>query len=142
MHILLRSAGVALLFVVFASGGTALAQTGEPIRIGLLVPLTGGLAEFGIAAKPAVEFRLEEAGWKVAGRSIKLIVADTAAQPAMALDQGKKLVEHDKVHVVIGPFVSGPRLAVLLPPICPARRTMRLSGTSFPQLGHFSTEQG
>jgi branched-chain amino acid transport system substrate-binding protein len=103
---------VAMVWVVLVSGGTALAQTGEPIRIGLLVPQTGGLAEFGIAARPAVEFRLEEAGWKVAGRPIKLVVADSAAQPAVALDQGKKLVEHDKVHVVIGPFVSGPRLAV------------------------------
>jgi hypothetical protein len=34
---------------------------------------------------------------------------------------------------------SAPRLAVLFPPICPARFTIRLSGTGLPQCGHLST---
>jgi branched-chain amino acid transport system substrate-binding protein len=107
------AAAAALVLSVFlVLAQSAAAQTGEPIRVGVLVPLTGGLAEFGLAAKPAIELRFEEAGWKVAGRPIKLVVADSAAQPALALDQGKKLVEQDKVHLVIGPFISGPRLAV------------------------------
>jgi hypothetical protein len=33
---------------------------------------------------------------------------------------------------------SAPRLAVLFPPICPARFTTRLSGTGLPQCGHLS----
>jgi branched-chain amino acid transport system substrate-binding protein len=93
--------------------GTAPAQQGEPVRIGALLDMTGGFADFGLKFKTGIEFRLEEASWTVAGRPIKLIVADAASQqPAVALDQGKKLVEQDKVHVVIGPLTSGPRLAV------------------------------
>ena len=107
-----RTAGTVGLLMLLACHGPALAQTGEPVRIGALLPLTGMAAEFGRAARPGIELRLEEAGWKAAGRPIKLIVADSAAQPAVALDQGKKLVEQDKVHLVIGPFISGPRLAV------------------------------
>jgi hypothetical protein len=34
---------------------------------------------------------------------------------------------------------SAPRLAVLFPPICPARFTIKLSGTGLPQCGHLST---
>jgi len=34
---------------------------------------------------------------------------------------------------------AGPRLAVFLPPICPARLTIRLSETGLPQWGHLIT---
>lgn len=34
---------------------------------------------------------------------------------------------------------TGPRLAVLLPPICPARLTIRASGMGLPQCGQLST---
>jgi branched-chain amino acid transport system substrate-binding protein len=92
--------------------GPAFAQVAEPIRIGMILPVTGPFAELGLNAKTGIEFRVQEAGATVAGRSVRLILGDEAAQPSVALDQGKKLVEQDRVHLVIGPFVSGPRLAV------------------------------
>jgi len=102
-----------LLLLAVICAGPASAQQAEPVRIGALLDMTGGFADFGLKFKAGIEFRLEEANWAVAGRPITLIIADSASQqPAVALDQGKKLVEQDKVHVVIGPLTSGPRLAV------------------------------
>jgi branched-chain amino acid transport system substrate-binding protein len=103
-----------LLLLTLACAGTALAQPAQPpIRIGALLDMTGGFADFGQKFKAGLEFRLNEAKWTVAGRKVELIIADAASQsPTVALDQAKRLVEKDKVQVVIGPLTSGPRLAV------------------------------
>jgi branched-chain amino acid transport system substrate-binding protein len=51
--------------------------------------------------------RFDEANYKVAGRSIKLIVEDGATDTSISLQKAKKLVEVDKVKVIIGPIHSG-----------------------------------
>lgn len=79
----------------------------EPIKIGAIVPMTGGLAHYGPHTKAAIEVRLDEAGWEVAGRPIELIVEDDASfDEVMALQKARKLVEVDKVDVLMGPIAS------------------------------------
>jgi branched-chain amino acid transport system substrate-binding protein len=108
-----KGVGFLLLPLSMLCAGPASAQQAEPIRVGALLDMTGGFADFGLKFKAGIEFRLEEAKWSAAGRKVELIIADAASQsPTVALDQAKKLVESDKVHVVIGPLTSGPRLAV------------------------------
>ncbi|GAH83852.1 unnamed protein product, partial [marine sediment metagenome] len=46
----------------------------EPIKIGALCALTGLIAHLGPKCQAGIEFRLDEAGWEVAGRPIELIV--------------------------------------------------------------------
>ena len=60
----------------------------------------------------AGNFAFEEAGFEVAGRKIEIIKADSGADPAMAMDAARKLVEHDKVSMIIGPTVGGTQMAV------------------------------
>ena len=103
---------VAGVMAVLAFGGPAFAQGADPIRIGVILPVTGPFAELGLNSKAGIEFRIQEAGGTVAGRPVRLVLGDEGALPSVALDQGKKLVEQDRVHLVLGPFVSGPRLAV------------------------------
>ncbi len=84
----------------------------EPIKIGHMRPLTGHMAATGKRMIEGGAFAFEKAGYEVAGRKIEVIVADSGANPAMALDAAKKLVEHDKVSMIIGPTVAGTVMAV------------------------------
>ncbi|MBA7676166.1 hypothetical protein ES703_84407 [subsurface metagenome] len=60
----------------------------------------------------AAEFKFEEVGYEVAGRKIEVITADSGANPAMAMDAAIRLVEHEKVSMIIGPTTGGCQMAV------------------------------
>ncbi len=83
-----------------------------PIKIGHIRPLTGHMAITGERMIRSGDFAFEEAGYEVAGRKVEVIVADSGADPAMAIDAAKKLIEHDKVSMIIGPTVGGTQMAV------------------------------
>ena len=98
-------ARLALLLVLAAAtvlaAAPAPAQTG-PIKIGFLAPLTGGAAQIGRDTVNGFEMYLAEVGSQIAGRKVELIVEDTAGNPATAITKMRKLVESDKVHIVMG----------------------------------------
>ena len=73
-----------------------------PIKIGFTTDLTGTAAQ---AAKDMVNgftMYLDEVGGQMAGRKVELIVEDTQGRPDVALTKLRKLVEHDRVHLVAG----------------------------------------
>ena len=80
----------------------ATAQARPPIKIGFLADLTG------IAAQPAKDMvngltlYLDEIGNQMAGRKVEVIVEDTQARPDVSLTKLRKIVEHDRVHIVAG----------------------------------------
>ena len=73
-----------------------------PVKIGFLAPLTGGAAQIGRDMQNGFEMYLSEAGNQIGGRKVELIVEDTAGNPATAITKVRKLVESDKVHMVVG----------------------------------------
>ena len=92
--------------------GAALAQTDEPIRIGLLTVKTGPLATGGIQMEQGLNVYLEEHGGRMAGRPVELIVADTGGSPAIAKTKAQELVERDDVDAIIGPLAAYEALAI------------------------------
>ena len=67
-----------VLALVAAFGAPAATQAqGGPIRIGLLVPLTGAFAATGKDMLGGTELFLDEIGRQAGGRKIELIVEDT-----------------------------------------------------------------
>ena len=91
----------ALLVLLLAGIGVAPAQQG-PIRIGFVTDLTGPAAQ---AAKDMVNgltLYLDEIGSQMAGRKVELIVEDSQGRPDVALTKLRKIVEHDRVHIVAG----------------------------------------
>ena len=91
----------ALLVLLLAGIGVAPAQPG-PIRIGFVTDLTGPAAQ---AAKDMVNgltLYLDEIGSQMAGRKVELIVEDSQGRPDVALTKLRKIVEHDRVHIVAG----------------------------------------
>ncbi|MGD9793004.1 MAG: ABC transporter substrate-binding protein [Acidimicrobiia bacterium] len=88
-----------------AAATTVAAPTGEPIKIGLATALTGTSASSyspysGNVASAWESWVNTELGG-IAGRPVKVIVEDTAAQSAQAQAAAKKLVEQDKVSAII-----------------------------------------
>ena len=90
-----------LVAATLLAASPAPAQTG-PIKIGFLAPLTGGAAQIGRDTVNGFEMYLAEVGNQIAGRKVELIVEDTAGNPATAITKMRKLVESDKVHIVMG----------------------------------------
>jgi len=88
------------------------APTAEPIKIGVLLPFTGAIADYGPLCKDGVELRFEQANYQVAGRPVKLIIEDDATDASIALEKAKKLVEVDRVGLVIGPIMSSMAMAL------------------------------
>jgi len=103
-----------LLAVVIVAGFTTSsgAQSRAPIKVGVLIPLTGPLASLGIVAKAGMEVALEEVGYQVAGRKITLLVEDSEAKPDVGVTKARKLVEQDRIDILLGPISSAVALAV------------------------------
>jgi len=91
--------------------GTALAQQG-PVKIGLLATLEGPFAAGGADAMRGAEMAVKQRGATVAGRRIEIIKASSDAKPDVAVNATRKLVEQDKVDIMVGPLSGGEGIAV------------------------------
>jgi branched-chain amino acid transport system substrate-binding protein len=83
-----------------------------PVKFGALIPYTSLDQIAPPFMENAIELKLDEVGWKVAGRDVVLIKEDTGGDVAMGVDKTKKLVESDKVHGITGPLIAFVQLAV------------------------------
>ena len=81
--------------------------------IGNINSYTGGLAYAGENNFNGMSLYFDSINWTVAGRKIELIKEDDQFNPQIGLQKAKKLVESDKVDLVIGIQASNVALAVL-----------------------------
>src|SRR5918994_6014751 len=82
--------------------GAALAQSGT-IKIGILVALEGAFAAGGADGVRNVEMALKKVGYMAGGKKIETVVAATDTTPATATRMARKLIEQDKVDIILGP---------------------------------------
>src|SRR5437764_4963110 len=109
--LLAGTAGTALASTIGAPA--ILAQTRAPIRLGNLNSFTGGIAYAAAATYNAMEMYFESINWTVAGRKIEIIKEDDQFNPQVGLQKAKKLIEGDKVDMIVGVQASNVALAVL-----------------------------
>jgi branched-chain amino acid transport system substrate-binding protein len=102
----MAAAAVAAAFTV-----PAVAQQ-PPVKIGVLATLEGPFAAGGADGMRGAELAVRERGGVVAGRRIELIKASSDARPDVAVNAVRKLVEQDKVDIVVGPLSGGEGIAV------------------------------
>jgi branched-chain amino acid transport system substrate-binding protein len=99
---------IVLAMVMLMVFFTAAVQAAEKeIKIGFVSDFTGALALHGIAGKQGAILAMEEVNNTVAGMPLKLIVEDDGSNPAAAMDKARKLVETDKVCMLLGPIHAG-----------------------------------
>src|SRR5882724_12048413 len=114
-HLMQRRTIVGLaVLAILATSVVAIAQgPREPIKIGVLNAITGPLAVNGTEINEGIKLYWEdEMSLQVAGRQVRLIVDDDEAKPDVGLTKTKKMVESDKVHVILGPVSSAIALAM------------------------------
>lgn len=80
------------------------AQTKEPIKIGVIVPLTGSAASGGKKILMGLEIAETEINQQggVLGRSLKLIVEDDESRPEAGMSAVHKLIDVEKVPIIVG----------------------------------------
>ena len=85
-------------------GSTALAQ-GEPIKVGVLLSVTGGLAALGINEREGilVAQKVVNARGGVNGRKLELVLEDDGSSPDSAVSKANALIYNQKVNAIIGP---------------------------------------
>lgn len=90
------------------------AQTStRPIKIGVLLPLTGPEAGLGEKFRNAMELALEMENGKVRERPVRLVFEDEGYQDILiTLEKAKKLIVSDKVDLILGPFRDDANLSV------------------------------
>lgn len=80
--------------------GAAVAQ--ETVKVGLIVPMTGGQASTGKQIDNAVKLYMQQHGDTVAGKKIEVILKDDAALPDNTKRLAQELIVNDKVSVIAG----------------------------------------
>ena len=90
MHTRIRTANMTLALACLT--GHALAQT-QPIRIGVVTPLSGTYAGIGQQVKWGLDLAARQinAAGGVAGRPLELIYEDEEANPSVAVQKAEKL---------------------------------------------------
>jgi branched-chain amino acid transport system substrate-binding protein len=106
--------GVAAVVAGFALiAAPAIAQ--EPIKIGAFLSVTGGAAFLGDPEQKTLELYVEKvnAAGGVLGRKLQLVSYDSAGDAEKARTFAKRLIEQDKVDVIVGGSTTGETMAVV-----------------------------
>jgi len=90
----------------------ALAQ-GAPLRVGFMLPYTGTYAALAKNIDNAFRMYVAQKGDKLGGRAVEYVMVDDQAEPPKATENMNRLVDRDKVDVVVGTVHSGVQMAMV-----------------------------
>jgi branched-chain amino acid transport system substrate-binding protein len=102
------TAAVALIAVV----GTGSANAADKLKIGVTATLEGTYTVLGEDGMRGYDLAVEAHGGKAGGRQIETIVGSTDASPDSAVRAAKKLVEQDKVDILMSPLSGAEGIAI------------------------------
>jgi branched-chain amino acid transport system substrate-binding protein len=126
----MRKFHTAPFLAAFLLGAVGVAHAQDTIKVGVIQPMTGSVADNGMAfingAKLAVA--RQNAAGGVLGRKIELLIEDGQCQPANSVSAAQKLIEREKVPVLVGAFCSSATAAVM--PLAEKNRIPLLTGVS------------
>ena len=112
MFIRTRMLSLAAASVAIAGAAAwAPAQAQETVKIGLILPMTGGQASTGKQIDNAVKLYMQQKGDTVAGKKIEVILKDDAAVPDNTKRLAQELIVNDKVNFIAGFGVTPAALA-------------------------------
>ncbi|MBH1965761.1 MAG: ABC transporter substrate-binding protein [Comamonadaceae bacterium] len=82
------------------------------IKVGFMLPYTGTFAQLGVAIENGVRMAIAEKGGKLGGREIEWYKVDDESEPSKGVENASKLVQRDKVDVLIGTVHSGVQMGI------------------------------
>ncbi|MGY4596844.1 ABC-type branched-subunit amino acid transport system substrate-binding protein [Bradyrhizobium sp. GM22.5] len=104
---------------IWAAAATAIAglaaiapvKAEDSVKVGLILPMTGGQASTGKQIENAIKLYMQQKGDTVAGKKIEIILKDDAAIPDKTKTAAQELIVNDKVHFIAGFGVTPAALA-------------------------------
>lgn len=111
---LLCALGLLVALVVLACGGNDSGSSAEKstIKIGVLNPTTGAQTQNGADVNKGLKLYFDSIGNEVAGHPVQLIFEDDASNPQQGLERARKLIDQDKVDLLMGVVHSGVAVGV------------------------------
>lgn len=112
-HVLATGAAAALATPFLARRAIA----ADVVNVGVIMPLSGANAQFGINSRNGIELVAEEinaAGGiaSMGGAQIRLVVSDGTSNPTQAATVAQRMMSQDNVCAVLGAFASSLTLAI------------------------------
>jgi branched-chain amino acid transport system substrate-binding protein len=104
------------LAVTVLSAPPIISARGEvPVRIGMVNPLTGTLSALAVSEVEGAKYTVERLNKKngILGRQVELLVEDSANDVGTGVQKTRKLIERDKVDVILGDVNSGIAYAMM-----------------------------
>lgn len=92
--------------------GAQTATAEEPIKIGVVSPVSGNYGDHGALERAGMEMALKDLGGKILGRSVELVVLDSETNPDAAARRARTLIEKDGVKILMGGVSSSVGMAV------------------------------
>jgi branched-chain amino acid transport system substrate-binding protein len=104
---MLRIIGIAFAAATLAATGAS----AQDVKVGVVLPLTGGLAPVGKQVQAGIKMYMDKNGASVAGKKIDLIVKDDGGVPDNSKRLAQELIVNDKV-AVIGSALTPSAMAI------------------------------
>ncbi len=89
------------------------AGAADPIRVGVISPLTGAWTVYGRAHASGFELAVDEINARggVLGRPMEVVLGDSKTEPRIVVEQANRLIRQEKVDFLAGTFSSAERQA-------------------------------
>jgi branched-chain amino acid transport system substrate-binding protein len=90
----------------------------KPIKIGMILPISGNLAQYSANMFPSFRFvidKINETGGvkSLGGARIELVVADNASSSSGTASEARRLITQEKVSIIAGPLITSEMLALV-----------------------------
>ena len=111
----LLRAGVAIGGLQVASPFIIKARGETPVKIGFIDPITGSLSALAVSEVEGAKWTVEQINKNggILGRPVELLVEDSANDTGTGVQKAHKLIERDKVDVIMGDVNSGIAYAIM-----------------------------
>ncbi len=112
MNITQKCIRASLIAASMLTAASATAQEAK-VKVGLMLPYSGTFASLGKDITDGFKLAINEKGGKLGGKEIEYFTVDDESDPAKATDNANKLVNRDKVDVLIGTVHSGVAMGMI-----------------------------
>ena len=105
---------ISMLALFLVSCGEKKSADAAVVKIGVIAPLTGDLAQYGTAVRDGFQLKVDEinAAGGINGKKLELVIEDDKGDINEAVSIFKKLKGKDKVDLIVGPVISSTSNAV------------------------------
>lgn len=127
-----RAAPLVVLAALLATAWSvrSIQAAGEPVKIGVIAPFSGAAAawgQFSLRGAKLAAKQINDAGG-VDGHKLELFQGDEACVPATAVTTALRLINENRVQVILGAVCSSSTLALM--PVAEQNKVILLNGTS------------